>query len=270
MKLFSAALLTLATGQADWCRWVPLASQQYVPQCSGYVYPFGTYGHPVCASWCQWVPGPSWVYTPECRGCYSFVTTSQKSASVSLVQRACKKSCQWLSRPAWEGTHDCKTCEQPLEQFVIPVVFTEKLSEPGLKVKVKVQLPDWCQWVPLSSLQYVAECGSSARPAGAAGPADPADPAAPSVTERCASWCSWTSASSWPDTPECKHCTPDTLPNVTYSTTGCVEWCQWVSRPAWHRTPDCAGCESPAPNIQNITQPMSHDASHLAIPDLVP
>ena len=34
MKLLPASLVTLAAAQATWCRWVPLASQQYVPQCA--------------------------------------------------------------------------------------------------------------------------------------------------------------------------------------------------------------------------------------------
>lgn len=33
MKLLSALMLVEAAAQADWCRWVPFASQQYVPQC---------------------------------------------------------------------------------------------------------------------------------------------------------------------------------------------------------------------------------------------
>ena len=43
MKFLSLLLLPLCLSQPDWCQWVPLASQQYVPDCSGYVNP-ASYG----------------------------------------------------------------------------------------------------------------------------------------------------------------------------------------------------------------------------------
>ena len=44
MKFLSLLLLPLCLAQPDWCQWVPLASQQYVPDCSGYVNP-ASYGY---------------------------------------------------------------------------------------------------------------------------------------------------------------------------------------------------------------------------------
>lgn len=254
MKLLPASLVTLAAAQATWCRWVPLASQQYVPQCSGYVYPIGiNYGYPICTSWCQWIPGPSWASTPECRGCYIIFSTSYLSASTLPAQSGCQKSCQWLSRPVWETTSGCKTCEQPLERSV-------QRTSPLAKMKANTQTPDWCHWVPLSSLRYVSDCsGSSASPISSI-----------SQPEGCPSWCGWTSASSWQYTPECKQCTPESLPNETAIETGCAQWCQWVSRPAWQETPECAGCESPIltqnnPNVTHVT-----NFSYLMVPELLP
>ncbi|CAJ1374632.1 unnamed protein product [Effrenium voratum] len=74
MNAFSIALLLSAplraVAWADWCRYVPYYSQQYVAACSSYAPYSGG-----CAGWCQWVPSPSWVYVAECQACYrSFVS----------------------------------------------------------------------------------------------------------------------------------------------------------------------------------------------------
>mmetsp|Transcript_8118 Transcript_8118/g.9669 ORF Transcript_8118/g.9669 Transcript_8118/m.9669 type:complete len:110 (+) Transcript_8118:115-444(+) len=42
--LSALLLLSPAIAQPDWCRWVPLASKQYVPACSSYIYP-GPYAY---------------------------------------------------------------------------------------------------------------------------------------------------------------------------------------------------------------------------------
>ena len=226
MKVMSLMLLPVSLAVPDWCRWVPLASQQYVPQCNGYVYPYN-YGF-ACASWCQWVPAPSWGYTPACSNCYDFYSRQYKSAAPATAllaksgQLGCKASCQWLSRPAWNSTSDCENCEQPLSTAV-------PASTPSLKLK-RLR-PDWCKWVPLASLQYVAECN------GASGVASV------SPSGACASWCGWSPVSSWQYIPECQACSPE-LPTTSVTPyLGCESWCQWVSRPAWIYTPNCAGCE---------------------------
>ncbi|CAJ1374627.1 unnamed protein product [Effrenium voratum] len=74
MNAFSIALLLSAplraVAWADWCRYVPYYSQQYVAACSSQAAYSGG-----CAGWCQWVPSPSWVYVGECQACYrSFVS----------------------------------------------------------------------------------------------------------------------------------------------------------------------------------------------------
>eukprot|EP00438_Fugacium_kawagutii_P008770 Skav211394 [mRNA] locus=scaffold1467:46509:47255:- [translate_table: standard] len=233
MKLLSL-LLPMCLAQPDWCRWVPLASQVYVPACSGYVYPAMSYG---CASWCQWVPGPSWGYTPECRSCYQVYLGHYKSAApISTLAKAsesgCKDSCQWLSRPSWNSTSDCAKCEQP-------VVLEEKSLEaevgPSPKLKVKMLQPDWCKWVPVSSLQYVGECNVAA----------PAVGVDATQIGGCAGWCGWSPVSSWQYIAECRQCSPG-LPEATAAVpmASCVDWCQWVSRPSWQYVGSCAGCEA--------------------------
>ena len=67
--------LKVRAAAPDWCRWVPPASLQYVPDCTGFAGSSYGYGGGVstargpCESWCQWVPRPSWQYPPGCRGC---------------------------------------------------------------------------------------------------------------------------------------------------------------------------------------------------------
>eukprot|EP00438_Fugacium_kawagutii_P019576 Skav228160 [mRNA] locus=scaffold439:74324:75986:+ [translate_table: standard] len=212
MKLLSL-LLPMCLAQPDWCRWVPLASQVYVPECSGYVYPAMSYG---CGG----------------RGYLGHY----KSAPVSTVAKAsesgCKASCQWLSRPSWKKTSDCAKCEQP-------VVLENKSSEsevvPSPKLKVKTLQPDWCKWVPVSSLQYVGECN-----------------VAPTQTQAdanqyggCAGWCGWSPVSSWQYIAECRQCSPG-LPEATAAVpmASCVDWGQWGSQPSWQYVGSCAGCEA--------------------------
>ena len=243
-KLLAALLFGLTVAQPDWCRWVPLASQQYVPSCSGYVYPAG-YGYPFCASWCRWVPGPSWGYTPECLGCYGYFTKNYQSAAqpVSPVESGCKTSCQWLSRPKWKSTPDCESCEQAMQHKVSNTVTEVSSSKStGLKVRMQALAPDWCKWVPPGSLQYVAACngvnGAGRTPTEA-------------TQEGCATWCVYEDVSSWQYTPECSSCNLDNMTNSTLSfNAGCKNWCQHVSRPAWQDMPDCADCEALAQAAQ--------------------
>ena len=245
MKLLSLLFAPLCLA-ADWCKWVPLASQRYVPACSGYV-PVNSYGF-ACASWCQWVPGPSWGYTPACASCYQVYSGLYKSAappSVKTSQSGCKASCQWLSSPSWNSTSDCAKCEQPLVLESKESSEVETAASPRLKVKM--QRPDWCKWVPLGSLQYVGECNSgSAVGAGTA------------ATGGCANWCGWSPMSSWQYIPECGQCASG-LPEGTAVApmAGCDNWCQWVSRPSWQYVGGCAGCEALAANAnaQNEIRP---------------
>ena len=96
-------------GAPDWCRWVPMKSQEGVPECGGYVYPgsFTGYG---CANWCHWVPDASWGNTYGCNECAGLYSGHTKSADKS----GCQKGCQWVSRPCWRNTSDCNQCEQPM------------------------------------------------------------------------------------------------------------------------------------------------------------
>ena len=241
MKSFlSLLLLPLCLAQPDWCKWVPLASQQYVPACSGYAYP-SYYGYS-CASWCQWVPGPSWGYTPACTGCYQLYSGHYKSAAppstvAKTTESGCKASCQWLSKPSWNSTSDCVKCEQPL---VLEAKESEETApSPRLKVKMQWQRPDWCKWVPLGSLQYVGECtgsavGSTAGTSGLFG---------------CTYWCGWSPPSAWQYIPECQQCSAGIPDGSTMAPmAGCANWCQWVSRPSWQYVGGCVGCEALAAN----------------------
>ena len=242
MKFLSLLLLTpLCLAQPDWCQWVPLASQQYVPECSGYAYP--SYSGFSCASWCQWVPGPSWGYTPACRSCYQVYSGHYKSAAppavVPKTESGCKASCQWLSRPSWNSTSDCMKCEEPLALEA----KSGETKPPSPRLKVKMQRPDWCKWVPLGSLQYVGDCTGSA--IGASG------------TGGCANWCGWSPVSAWQYIPECGQCSSGLPEGTVAPMAGCENWCQWVSRPSWQNVGGCAGCEALATNsnAQNEIRP---------------
>ena len=245
MKLLSilSLLVVPCIAQPDWCRYVPYASQQYVPDCSGYVYPARNVN--ACANWCQWVPGSSWGYVADCNNCYQVYSglykSTQSGPPTNLVKTSsgCEASCQWLSRPSWNSTSECQQCEQPL----VP----EKMSSTAVqsaqpRLKVRMQRPDWCKWVPLSSLQYVADCNT--------GPA--VDPA---TYGGCANWCGWSPVTSWQYIPECQQCS-STLPEgqAVVPTAGCEHWCQWVSRPSWQYVGGCVGCEALA-NQQNEIRP---------------
>ena len=238
MKFLSLLLLTpLCLAQPDWCQWVPLASQQYVPDCSGYVNP-ASYGYS-CASWCQWVPGPSWGYTPECNSCYQVYSGHYKSMAppttvAKTAESGCKASCQWLSRLSWNSTSDCVKCEQPL---VLEAKSGETAPSPRLKVKMQMQRPDWCKWVPLGSLQYVGDCTGSAT-------------GATSGTQAggCANWCGWSPVSAWQYIPECGQCSSGLPEGTVVPMAACENWCQWVSRPSWQNVGGCTGCEALAAN----------------------
>mmetsp|Transcript_29985 Transcript_29985/g.48426 ORF Transcript_29985/g.48426 Transcript_29985/m.48426 type:complete len:244 (+) Transcript_29985:52-783(+) len=235
MMKFLSLLLPLCFAQPDWCQWVPLASQQYVPDCSGYVSPTN-YGFS-CASWCQWVPGPSWGYTPECNSCYQVYSGHYKSMAppttvAKTTESGCKASCQWLSKPSWNSTSDCMKCEQPL---VLEAKSEETAPSPRLKVKMQWQRPDWCKWVPLGSLQYVGDCTGG----GVIG--------AETGSLGCANWCGWSPVSAWQYIPECGQCSGWEGTEVA-PMTGCENWCQWVSRPSWQNVGGCAGCEALATN----------------------
>mmetsp|Transcript_4420 Transcript_4420/g.5144 ORF Transcript_4420/g.5144 Transcript_4420/m.5144 type:complete len:171 (+) Transcript_4420:105-617(+) len=163
--LSALLLLSPAIAQPDWCRWVPLASKQYVPACSSYIYP-GPYAYaPLlgCATWCQWVPGPSWGYTYGCGGCYGLYSTHYRQMAVpaTALQSGCVEGCQWVSRPSWANASDCEKCEEPMV-----LDSGSKAAKTGLKVKALPAQPDWCRWVPLSSLQYVGECRGAGGPTG--------------------------------------------------------------------------------------------------------
>eukprot|EP00434_Breviolum_minutum_P038309 symbB.v1.2.033976.t4/scaffold4304.1/size41633/1 len=250
MKLQSilSLLVVPCIAQPDWCRWVPYASQQYVPDCSGYVYPPQANGL-ACASWCQWVPGSSWGYVPDCNNCYQVYSGLYKSTPsappTNLVKTSsgCEASCQWLSRPSWNSTSECQQCEQPL----VPETMPSAVQRAQPRLKVRMQRPDWCKWVPLSSLQYVADCNTGAAAVPAA--------AVPATNGGCASWCGWSPVSSWQYMSECQQCS-STLPEgqAVVPTAGCEHWCQWVSRPSWQYVGGCVGCEALA-NQQNEIRP---------------
>lgn len=220
--------------QSDWCRWVPLASQQYVPACSGYAYP-GPYANFGCATWCQWVPGPSWGYTSGCGGCYGLYSTHYQEVTVpaTALQSGCVEGCQWVSRPSWVNASDCAKCEQQM------VLDSGSKAKTGLKVKAFPAQPDWCRWVPLSSLQYVGECMGAVGPIGQS-------------QISCANWCTWVPSSSWQYTPECSRCTGQGE-WTSGAQTGCVGWCQWVPRPSWQHTPDCFQCDVQSTDVPNQT-----------------
>lgn len=197
----------------DWCRWVPMKSQEGVPGCGGYVYPgsFTGYG---CANWCHWVPDASWGNTYGCNECAGLYSGHTKSADKS----GCQKGCQWVSRPCWRNTSDCNQCEQPMN--------STKSMKTGLKVRMQAaREPDWCKWVPSSSLQYVDEC-KGLRPSN------------PS----CSTWCEWVPSTAWKSTEECMSC-PGHGPNVTTGSPGCSHWCNWVPHLSWPETRDCFGCK---------------------------
>ena len=249
-----ALLLTPVMAQPDWCRWVPLASQQYVPECSGYSYPgYANFG---CANWCQWVPGPSWGYTSGCAGCYGLYSTHYQSVTVpaTALQNGCQAGCEWVSRPAWANASDCSQCEKPMVLDSKPDKTGQRgqTGQTGLKVKALSQ-PNWCQWVPLSSLQYVGECNGSVGSAGQS-------------QKSCANWCGWLPSSSWQYTPECNLCTGQG-PVMTSAKTGCLNWCQWVPRPSWQHTPDCSQCGvQPTPLDSNQTAGANSNISSENLP----
>jgi len=122
-------------------------------------------------------------------------------------------------------------CEEPLALEA----KSGETKPPPPRLKVKMQRPDWCKWVPLGSLQYVGDCTGSA--IGASG------------TGGCANWCGWSPVSAWQYIPECGQCSSG-LPEGTAVApmTGCENWCQWVSRPSWQNVGGCAGCEALAAN----------------------
>jgi len=258
--ILTAVLLVPASAWADWCRWVPFSSQQYVPACRGYVYP-GAYGGFGCANWCQWVPGPSWGYTSGCAGCYGLYSKHYKSVMLLAKQTGCETGCQWVSRPTWSNTSDCNQCEQPMV-----LDSKTKSAKTGLKVKMLDTRPDWCKWVPLSSQQYVGECnGAVPSPSSPTSPTAPAAPAAPSAPSApasigqphsCANWCTWVPATSWQYTSECSRCGGDgPVPNATQG--ACMSFCQWVPRPSWETVPDCSQCAGPAGANQTANVPNS-------------
>mmetsp|Transcript_109553 Transcript_109553/g.153345 ORF Transcript_109553/g.153345 Transcript_109553/m.153345 type:complete len:249 (+) Transcript_109553:74-820(+) len=247
MKLQSilSLLVVPCLAQPDWCRYVPVASQQYVPECAGYQYP-GTVVN-ACASWCQWVPASSWGYVADCNGCYqvysSFYKSTPSAHPTKLLKTSsgCEASCQWLSRPSWNRTSECQQCEQPL---VPETMSSTAVRSAQPRLKVRMQRPDWCKWVPLSSLQYVADCNTGAAPV-------------PATYGGCANWCGWSPVTSWQYIPECQQCS-STLPEgqavVPTPTASCEHWCQWVSRPSWQYVGGCVGCEALA-NQQNEIRP---------------
>jgi len=251
MKLLISLLPAVSMAWADWCKWVPVASQQYVPACggygySGYRYPAGAWNYG-CANWCQWVPGPSWGYTPDCVGCYQTYSGHYKALSAPNAAPAkatgsgCEASCQWLSRVSWNNTTDCAKCEQPL---VLESKQSPEEAAPSPRLKVRMQRPSWCQWVPLGSLQYVGECNTGSNIGTET-----------TAIGGCAGWCGWSPVSSWQYIPECTQCSSATQGTVVPAS-GCENWCQWVSRPSWQYSGGCAGCEAlvAEANAQNQNQ----------------
>ena len=250
--ILTAVLLVPASAWADWCRWVPFSSQQYVPACRGYVYP-GAYGGFGCANWCQWVPGPSWGYTSGCAGCYGLYSKHYKSVMLLAKQTGCETGCQWVSRPTWSNTSDCNQCEQPMV-----LDSKTKSGKTGLKVKMLDTRPDWCKWVPLSSLQYVGDCnGAVPSPSAPSAPSAPSSPSSIGEPHSCASWCTWVPATSWQYTSACSRCGGHgpVVPNATQG--ACMSFCQWVPMPSWESTPDCSQCAGPAGANQTANAPNS-------------
>ena len=110
----------------DWCKWVPLSSQQYVGECNGAVPSPSSPTSPAapaapsapsapasigqphsCANWCTWVPATSWQYTSECSRC------GGDGPVPNATQGACMSFCQWVPRPSWETVPDCSQCAGP-------------------------------------------------------------------------------------------------------------------------------------------------------------
>ena len=93
--------------------------------------------------------------------------------------------------------------------------------------------PDWCRWVPYSSLQYVPACSGYSQPAP--------DPGA---AVGCVSSCEWVPQGSWATTAGCQKC-EELYGNPQapgFQGDQCEHWCQWVSRPAWMYTSGCQTC----------------------------
>ena len=236
------ALPLFAVGTPDWCKWVPYSSLQYVADCAGYS------GHSsgpaqTCASWCEWVPSPSWSTTTQCSKCSELFPTPSAN---DFAHDDCASWCQYVSRPAWQYAPDCQTCEQEIANAAAkPAAATvakskagdENAKPEGADVKAAVGIPDWCKWVPYSSLQYVADCaGYSGHSSGPA--------------QTCASWCEWVPSPSWSTTTQCSKCS-ELFPTPSandFAHDDCASWCQYVSRPAWQYAPDCQTCEQEIAN----------------------
>eukprot|EP00438_Fugacium_kawagutii_P031848 Skav220909 [mRNA] locus=scaffold1585:56957:59317:- [translate_table: standard] len=241
----------------DWCDWVPLSSQQHVSECDGYTYP--SMNRSSCANWCQWIAGPSWGSTSDCMECYSFYSEHYEKqkhrskeaqiAATALQKKACPPYCRWLTRSLWGRYPSCASCEDSVPLIIIPLAFqgfqgfqgSEKQNSSGLKLKkLHEQRPDWCKWVPISSLQHVGECTTETDT---------------TVEGGCKVWCNWSPFRTWQYLPECRQCNK-TLPeaetrlvklgNVQAPGNGCEDWCRWVSRPAWLESPDCSSCDRDA------------------------
>ena len=136
----------------------------------------------------------------------------------------------WLGAKGWNSAK-----ENACRLKIIPWLASDRamMSRALLLLLPLVRAaPDWCRWVPYSSLQYVPACSGYA------------PGAEPGAAVGCASSCEWVPQGAWASTPQCQKC------QELYGTQGsgfqgdlCEHWCQWVSRPAWMYTSGCQTCE---------------------------
>jgi len=235
--------VTSAAACADWCQWVPTASQQYVAACEtcqGQTKPVAAYGG-LCASWCEWVPVPAQQYPADCTGC-SQGSASQGAANLIASKIECSSFCRWVPTASWQYVSDCEFCRAPAERAA---------------VAAGDRCASWCKWVPIPAQQYPADCTRCTTDANRSlvvdfeklleAKANVSDASGRNL-HGCASFCQWVPTASQQYVAACETCQGQTKPVAAYGGL-CASWCEWVPVPAQQYPADCTGCSQASASI---------------------
>ena len=157
-----------------------------------------------CADWCLWVPGPSWTGIELCHMCA--VVAPDANATAADTTESAQGEAEAIGAPKPEA------------------------EAKSLRGKSLSFYPNWCNTIPLGSLQYVPDCRGFRGTQAVFSP-------------YCSSWCQWVPSPSWQYVSSCQGCygeQPGT-PNGPYRG-GCASWCQWVPTLSWQYTTGCSDC----------------------------
>ncbi|CAJ1353397.1 unnamed protein product [Effrenium voratum] len=234
---------------ADWCKWVPPSSLQYVGECSGgrpATQGSHTGGRP---DWCQWVPAASLQYVGECSGATPSTQGNAGTGHPEWCSRVPAGSLQYVPECSSLAptTQHGNAGGHPEWCSRVPAASLQYVPEcsglaPATQQGNQPQRPDWCKWVPAASVQYVDQCSGNFAPAQGAGDAGWGYGDGP---EGCVNWCVWVPGNKWHERDDCKKCAEYyPVEPQGFAHAGCAGWCQWVSQPSWQYVGNCRGCNA--------------------------